>query len=461
MLKMKTNIRKVIIFGASKRLQEIIDNLQDDIELIAIADNNMDKWNKLYLGISIISPKQIIKMEFDYVYIIPYSYNPIIQQLLDLGVSREKIVDERHIELIVNKIPSCFFESDFSNINYRHKAVLFSHRLNSSGAQNVLFNLARELKKMKFQVTIVSPEDGQLREGLVEEGFNIAIIRDIYVHFDEIEEMVINADFVLVNTIWLVHIAFELAKIKREIIWWLHESMEIEFVDKNVFAYLKNNDCRIMAVSELVKEEVEKKINLECNIKIVRFFIPEYRVNHNKSSKIRFIVIAAMDYIKGQDVFIKAVSMLSRDKKNNAEFLLIGGGELTPKLTEISNKEGIIILNEISPYRIKEIYENVDVIVCSSRKEAMSVTIAEAWMHGMPTIVSDAAGISRYVNDKEALIFESEDAKALSECITWIIENYADALEMGKRSRNLYEKYFSKEAFYIGWNDLICRSKRE
>lgn len=87
--------KKVIIFCANG-LGELVYNSLDDenIEVIAFADNDTDKWGKYWAGgVKIVSPNQISGMEYDYIVIAYAIYaNAIRRQLLDLGIVDEKIV---------------------------------------------------------------------------------------------------------------------------------------------------------------------------------------------------------------------------------------------------------------------------------------------------------------------------------------------------------------------------------
>lgn len=87
--------KKVIIFCANG-LGELVYNSLDDekIEVIAFADNDNEKWGKCWAGgVKIISPDQVLGMEYDYIVIAYAIYaNAIRRQLLDLGIIDEKIV---------------------------------------------------------------------------------------------------------------------------------------------------------------------------------------------------------------------------------------------------------------------------------------------------------------------------------------------------------------------------------
>ena len=83
---------KIICFGAGQYIvnnQNIILNHED--KLVAIIDNNESKWGNIFMGTSIISPKQILGLDYDLIVITSICEDEIRKQLKLLGVSDKKI----------------------------------------------------------------------------------------------------------------------------------------------------------------------------------------------------------------------------------------------------------------------------------------------------------------------------------------------------------------------------------
>ena len=95
-----------------------------------------------------------------------------------------------------------------------------------------------------------------------------------------------------------------------------------------------------------------------------------------------------------------------------------------------------------------DVYRSVDVIVCCSRKESMSVVVAEACMNRKLSIVSDAAGIVQLLqNGKNALIFENENVEMLLSQLIWVLDHYDEAMVIGRRSQKVYQDNFTMDIF--------------
>lgn len=87
-------MKNIIIFCANGLGELVLNSLDDEkVKVIAFSDNDEAKWGKAWEKIPIISPDTISKMEYDYIIIAYASYaKEISNQLLNLGVSKEKII---------------------------------------------------------------------------------------------------------------------------------------------------------------------------------------------------------------------------------------------------------------------------------------------------------------------------------------------------------------------------------
>lgn len=164
-----------------------------------------------------------------------------------------------------------------------------------------------------------------------------------------------------------------------------------------------------------------------------------------------FVTIGYIEERKGQDILIEAVDCMSDEMKNNCSFVIVGqddtvmGKKLKHKVINSSCVEMKGIVDRIEIHRI---LDYADVLICPSRRDPMPTVCAEAMMHGVPCLVSDAVGTAEYISHGiNGLIFKSEDKNDLKEKITWCIENRNLLKKIGQESRKVYEKVFSDEIF--------------
>lgn len=168
-------------------------------------------------------------------------------------------------------------------------------------------------------------------------------------------------------------------------------------------------------------------------------------------SKMKFVTIGYIEWRKGQDLLVNAVIQLPKELSEQAEFMLIGQNtslmaqELAEKVVETGN---VKVLGTVSRDEVHKVLEDSNMLICPSREDPMPTVCAEAMMHRVPCLVSDATGTSAYIKDGyDGLVFESENTASLKEKIIWSIEHMDELKKMGERAYDIYEKVFSEQAF--------------
>lgn len=168
-------------------------------------------------------------------------------------------------------------------------------------------------------------------------------------------------------------------------------------------------------------------------------------------SKMTFITIGYMEWRKGQDLLIDAIEQLPNEMTNCAEFVLVGQNTslMAQKLTErILKIKNVKMPGTVSREEVHRLLDDADVMICPSREDPMPTVCAEAMMHRIPCLVSDATGTSAYIKDGyDGLTFKSEDVTELKDKIVWCVRHRDELSEMGDRAYRIYENFFSEKAF--------------
>jgi hypothetical protein len=84
-------IYNIIVFGTGSTCRRLLDNMNEDINVLAFADNNSDKWNEYCKGKKIISPNKINAYKYDFIAIASQFEEDIYLQLLEMNIKREVI----------------------------------------------------------------------------------------------------------------------------------------------------------------------------------------------------------------------------------------------------------------------------------------------------------------------------------------------------------------------------------
>lgn len=82
---------KVILFGAGLVGRQILPVYRDKVDIIGFADNDPKKQERSVLGVPVMQPDTILNHQYDYVVISSTSVGQIMDQLISLGVPRERI----------------------------------------------------------------------------------------------------------------------------------------------------------------------------------------------------------------------------------------------------------------------------------------------------------------------------------------------------------------------------------
>lgn len=446
---------QIIIFGTGKLYQKTKPDIKNDFDIIAFIDNDPSKWGSVIDGITVFSPEQMPDLTYDAVFILSIHYLEMRCQLRKMGVPDKKIYDINDRGKFCGYRMAQFFGEIKENEKGKN-ILVFSHALTSTGAQNVLYTALQVLIKNRYYPVVVSKYDGILKKDLLSLGVPVIIVEDIAAENEEITGLVHWADKIFVNTLWLYYVVEELQAFDKKVVWWIHESGAIFYLDDSLLSDITcKNMVDIYAVSPLVRRTLIQRYGVLYTIHELQYGLPEYGsemqklYKKNHSGKIVFAVIGGIAAIKGQDIFIRAASSLPIEYHDRAEFWIIGCGSLGEKEAEIAQKyPSIQVKGEIEHNRMGEIYSQIDVVVCCSREDALPVVVAEACMNGKLSIISDRTGIAEYITDGyDGLIFESENIIQLARKMQWVMDHTSDAGRMGRNSRKVYEACFSMERF--------------
>lgn len=469
---------KIIVFGTGAFYQNRKQFFKA-VEIVAFIDNNTTVQNTVMDGVPVYSPADAVGLEYDYVCIMSNQYAvEMIKQLVQLKYDFDKIIGfGTFSDLVKDIICEGSMQIFYKNLpqkmeKYKGKVLLITHELSLSGAPMVLFYAALALKMKGYEPVVLSPQDGKLKEVILNQGIPVVIESAITGKNAYLYNWMSEFDFVLVCTFTYGKLIGELADFSKPILWWLHESEEVY---SGWWAKAKPErigaNTHIYAGGQYALDTYRKYFKND-NCKMLLYGIPEenrnfklgYQRNHEK---IIFAVIAVLQSRKGQDIFVDAVKRLSEAEKEKAEFWIVGPDPgIYPEYVEslkqaLEEEPHVRWLGEWSKEKLLQEYENIDVVVCPSRDDPMPVVLPEAMMFYKTCIVSKGAGTVSFINDKQNGLVCEPDADDLAKQMAWIIA-HPDALEqMGKEGRKLYEDVFSLEAFGKTLTEIIEENCRE
>jgi len=178
-------------------------------------------------------------------------------------------------------------------------------------------------------------------------------------------------------------------------------------------------------------------------------------VDTESDQRVRFSFYGQINWFKGLDVLLNAISKLPEEIRDRTQLDINGSGlDTQPKhlQNQINHLIGgmLDVVNMRGPYTQTELSSLMNsshwMIVPSKWWENSPMVILEARKHGLPVICSDIGGMAEKVHDKfTGLHFQAGRADALAAAITWAVENpekqrdYAVAIKEGYKEGDAFD----------------------
>lgn len=458
---------KIIIFGTGLYWSNRKKYVLDICDIVCFLDNNSDKWNQELCGRLIDSPENILHYEFDYVVIMCKSQDEVYNQLIDLGVPDQKIITYNQYRQTCIKD---YYVSYGSHIDTDYDVVVISTVLEYNGGTIAAIYAIKALQSRGKHVLLCAEDcNEKLLCELIADDIEVLIVPSLPFEVNNIlMHHIKNCKMVLVNVFQMLPVVCQLNGINA-ILWWIHEpynfykSILEEYPQYNA-AYLLDN-VNVMAVSRIAKNHFNSLFYNMINDTLT-YGIPDTSkkdyIRDMGENKITFAVVGPVIEIKAQDIYIDAIKQLSNDEMDKTRFYIIGfydNGEYASRIIEEAKSlENIVITGNLTREEMDNIYSEIDIVVCPSREETMSIVLTESMMYGKPCIGSDNTGMADYIDDGvNGFVCRTEDAEDLCEKMRYFIHNPERINEMGQEARKVYEEYFTMDKFA----DRLCAAMDE
>ena len=456
---------KMLVFGTGR----FYLNRKGDIEkynkcdyIIGFVDNRANTV-KSFEGKPVYLPVEIIGKEWDAIVIMSAHYLEMREQLLSLGISTDKIMCWEAYYARLRGDETLTFVSDAQAACDKLRILLVAIPVGFDGSSMAICYTATELSLRGHAVTLlVSDCNDSLKDKLLSCGVNVKINRALCFLQKERYKEFCDYDVAIVNVHSNIRVACELSN-HIPTLWWLHEfgkkygelyiRDQAMFYDYGVKEQLLK--IRIAAVSNWAADVFQKYHSYQVDT-IMPLGIPDKSSNKHKAcfkDKVSFAVIGGVWELKGQDLLIDAISILPDTIKSKTICYIIGSCDGKDKYTEDVKEKAakltnIVFTGVLQREPLQEKMDEIDVIVCPSREETLSIAIIEGMMNGKICITTDATGIAEYIEDGvSGFIVRSDDVNSLAEKIKYIICNISDLNDMRKAAREVYDKYFSMQVF--------------
>lgn len=451
--------QKIVIFGTGLFYLRRREFLPENAEIIAFLDNDPSMEQQMFEGVKVYNPAAIDLLSFDLIVLASLSWVEMKKQLLDIGIRSEKIMFwDEYISRNSHGILIKYEAEKTVVLEKRTKNILIvSYIVNYSGGFLAAFNAAIALKKMGYEVTIAS---GQVLGGVVEEvnqrGIDVWLCPALpYVEETELKWFR-NFDYVITNSLQTIVCAGRVAPYIPTMLW-LHEYSGIY---GSVLAQFEKDIClneehklKVCAVSDLARTNFERYFPKQ-KVEILPFGLEDSKniQKKEKMSKIIFAIIGNISELKNQKFLVNVLEKLPQQIIRKVECWIIGrdGGKKYKEeiVSLVKDKSYVKLCGEYSRKEIFEIFPQIDVIVCTSKEETMSMAIIEGMMNGKICITNSNTGVANYIQSgKNGFVYEPEKKEDLLSVIEYIVANFDYLNSVKEQARKTYENYFSMNVF--------------
>jgi glycosyltransferase involved in cell wall biosynthesis len=180
---------------------------------------------------------------------------------------------------------------------------------------------------------------------------------------------------------------------------------------------------KIFAISRTVKEDIESRSKLKCEVVYNGIRTEEIKIKENLVAPdvYKIILVKRLEHkAKGHDLLLRAIKLLIEKKGiKNIRLHLAGEGisrDFIQKNIDELNLQGYVFL--LGNKTREWVYENLhkyDLFVHPSRYEGFGLTVVEAMAAKVPVIASNIEGPAEILeNGKYGLMFESDNHEDLA-----------------------------------------------
>lgn len=201
---------------------------------------------------------------------------------------------------------------------------------------------------------------------------------------------------------------------KFKIVCHLNDILKFTFLD-NLLRFFYLFICtRFVAVSFAAKNSVTLFDLKSCKV-IYPFpaIDTPLWVSHHPIKYFSLLTIGVLDYVKGQDVVINALSWIQSNRSNyKINYHIIGDGIERNALAQLIKLEGLdnSIFMHGRVENLTSFYENANAVIVPSRQESFGLSYVEAVLRGVPVISSDVDALKELIKNTSCYSFSSGDS---------------------------------------------------
>lgn len=288
-----------------------------------------------------------------------------------------------------------------------------------------------------------------------------------YSPVNKIANVIDNNSVIILNDIRVAYNYYKIYRNKYKSIFIMHNSGDMlsmlnnEIRDKKIKSILEDIENSIIKYSDklIFVSEVARNyfINKHSEIKdktktIYIGFDKSILYKQDNNEQLKIVTVGTVCERKNQILAIKAIESMNN---GNLRLTIVGGG---PKLFELQQyvddrKLGKKIFFTGASNQVKEILEQQDIFIMTSKDEGLPVAAQEAMSYEMPLILTDVGGCRELIHDNGFLI--KPVIEDVIQALNYYLQNKQMIKEHGKKSKELFLEKFSHRKMIENYIELI------
>lgn len=189
------------------------------------------------------------------------------------------------------------------------------------------------------------------------------------------------------------------------------------------------------------------------------FFTSKQRQTNNPSAPFEILAVARLTHVKGIDLLLRAMQLLSARGDKDIHLTIVGDGPLREDLRTLTStlciSEKVTWAGPQPPNMIVNFMKESDLFVLPSRSETFGVACGEAQAVGLPVVTTKCGGPEDIVCENTGEVAETEDPIDLADKLAKARREYSKYDPIFIR-RNA-EKMFSEKSIAFAYKALFQR----
>ena len=178
------------------------------------------------------------------------------------------------------------------------------------------------------------------------------------------------------------------------------------------------------------------------------------------STDLRIGMFSRIEWLKGQHILLEAAALLQARGYSLVYYLFgdVMRDDYRQQLQHIIDHDQLTdcVFFQGFSRQVRTLMPCMDVVVMPSVSETFGLTVIEAMRSGVPVIGSDSGGIPEIIEHRHTgLLFPPQDAAALAECITELIEHPALRTTLAQAGKEAADQRFDEQHHFEGLTRLF------